>query len=130
MWRLYPTLYLNESHNGYIETYLNLGVVGVVLIALLLLSGYWNAVKSFRYEEAFAPNSLMLAYVFTATFYSISEAGFREVFVVWTFLVLAVVASSQSSKGRAKNEASEAEELPTPQPRWRRTLLSTTSHHG
>jgi exopolysaccharide production protein ExoQ len=117
MWRLYPSLYLNEAHNGYIETYLNLGVVGVLLIVLLLLSGYRNAVKSFRYEEAFGANSLLLAYVFTAAFYSITEAGFREMFVIWTFLVLAIVASSQTSKGRAKNETSEADELPAPQSR-------------
>jgi len=130
MWRLYPSLYLNEAHNGYIEIYLNLGVVGVLLIVLLLLSGYRNAVKSFRYGEAFGANSLLLAYVFTAAFYSITEAGFREMFVIWTFLLLAIVGSSQPSKVRAKNETSETDKLPAPQSRWRQTLLSTTSHHG
>jgi O-antigen ligase len=130
IWRLFPSLYLNEAHNGYIEIYLNLGVVGVLLIALLLLSGYRKAVKSFRCEEALGPNSLLLAYVFTAAFYSITEAGFREMFVIWIFLLLAIVGSSQTSKGRAKNEASEADELPASQSGWRQTLLSTTSHHG
>src|SRR5437773_348287 len=52
MWRLYPSLYLNEAHNGYIEVYLNLGAVGVFLIVLLLLGGYLNAVNSFSYDEA------------------------------------------------------------------------------
>ena len=35
---------LNEAHNGYIEVYLNLGWIGVCLIALILISGYRRAV--------------------------------------------------------------------------------------
>lgn len=126
IWSLYPTLYLNEAHNGYIQTYLDLGMVGVVLIALLLLSGYRNAVKSFRCEEAFGANSLLFAYIFTAAFYSITEAGFREMFVIWIFLLLAIVGSSQAPKGRAKNETSAADEMPAPHSRWRQTELSST----
>jgi exopolysaccharide production protein ExoQ len=130
MWNLYPHLYLNEAHNGYIQTYLDLGVIGVLLIALLLLSGYWNAVKSFRNGEEFGANSLMLAYIFTAAFYSMTEAGFREMFVVWIFLLLAIVGSTQTSKVRSKNEAIEADGLPAPRSNWRQNLLSTTSHRG
>src|SRR5208283_874081 len=36
MWITFPGDYLTEAHNGYLETYLNLGWVGVVLIALIL----------------------------------------------------------------------------------------------
>ena len=118
IWNLYPGLYLNEAHNGYIETYLDLGLVGVVLITLLLLSGYRNAVKSFRHEQVFGINSLLLAYVLTAAFYSITEAGFREMFVVWVFLLLAIMGSNQSSKVRAKEEIGEVGKLPTLQSRW------------
>ncbi|MGB2665914.1 MAG: O-antigen ligase family protein [Candidatus Acidiferrum sp.] len=130
IWSLYPTLYLNEAHNGYIQTYLDLGVVGVFLIALILLSGYRNAVKSFRYEEASGANSLMLAYVFTAAFYSITEAGFRQMFVIWIFLLLAIVGSSQVTKVRAENETIKVDEPPALRPNWRQNLVSTTSHHG
>jgi exopolysaccharide production protein ExoQ len=130
MWRLYPSLYLNEAHNGYIEVYLNLGVVGVFLIVLLLFSAYRNAVNSFRYEEAFGPNSLLLAYIFTAAFYNITEAGFREMDVIWTFLVLAIVAANQLSKVPARNRTSEVEKPSALPPRWRQTLPSATSRHG
>ena len=37
---------LNEAHDGYIEVYLNLGWIGVCLIALILISGYRRAVKA------------------------------------------------------------------------------------
>ena len=41
----------------------------------------------------------MLAYVTTATFYSITEAGFRVLTPSWIFLLLAVVGSSGVSAG-------------------------------
>ena len=130
IWNTYTGLRVNEAHNGYIETYLNLGWVGVVLIALILMTGYRKAVKSFRYQEKFGANPLLLAYVFTAAFYNVTEAGFRETDVIWTFLVLAIVASDQPFKVHATNETSEADERPAPQLRWRQTRLSTTSRHG
>ncbi len=42
----------NESHNGYIEVYLNLGCLGVGLIALILGQGYRRAVSAFRRDSA------------------------------------------------------------------------------
>jgi exopolysaccharide production protein ExoQ len=83
---------LNEAHNGYIEVYLNLGWIGVFLIALILFSGYRRTIKAFQFDPEFA--SLMLAYVATATFYSMTEAGFRMMTLSWIFLLLPVVSSS------------------------------------
>jgi exopolysaccharide production protein ExoQ len=113
MWNLYPSLYLNEAHNGYIETYLNLGLIGVTLVVLLLLHGYRNVVNSFRNDGSFSASPLLLAYVFTAAFYSITEAGFREMDLIWVFFLLAVVASSQSSEVRATYGVKETHKLPT-----------------
>ena len=44
--------HLNEAHNGYIEIYLNLGWVGVCLLAIILISGYRRAVSAFRGNSA------------------------------------------------------------------------------
>jgi O-antigen ligase len=66
---------LNEVHNGYIEVYLNLGWLGVALIALILGQGYRRAVSAFRRDSALG--ALLLAYVVTALTYNIDEAGFR-----------------------------------------------------
>ena len=93
--RVYNTLstyeHVNEAHNGYIEVYLNLGWVGVILIAIVLISGYRASVAIFRKHPAFG--GLMLAYVAAAACYSISEAGFRMLGPMWMFLLLAVVCS-------------------------------------
>jgi len=94
---------LVSAHNGYLETYLDLGWVGVCLIALILITGYRHAIKTFRQN----PNlgSLMLAYITTGAFYNITEAGFRILTPSWIFLLLAVVSSSGAVNGLLGGEA-------------------------
>ncbi len=94
---------LVSAHDGYLEVYLDLGLVGVSLIVLILISGYRNASKAFRQDPEVG--SLMLAYVTTATFYSITEAGFRLLTPSWIFLLLAVVGSSGVSAGLIRGQA-------------------------
>src|SRR5579863_339830 len=88
---------LNEAHNGYIEVYLNLGLVGVCLILLILISGYRRATAAFRLDQS--AGSLMLAYLIAAGVYSITEAGFRMLDPIWVLLLLAVVSSSAITDG-------------------------------
>ncbi len=82
----------NESHNGYVEVYLNLGWLGLGLIALILGQGYRKAVSALRRDRALG--ALLLVYVVTAVAFNISEAGFRMLSVEWFFLLLSVVAAS------------------------------------
>lgn len=85
----------NEAHNGYIETYLNLGWLGLTLIALILVHGYRKAISTFRRDSALG--ALLMAYVITAVAYNISEAGFRILSVEWFFLLLAVASASRAA---------------------------------
>jgi exopolysaccharide production protein ExoQ len=94
---------LVSAHNGYIEVYLDLGWVGVCLIALIIISGYRRAVKAFRRDPQFG--SLILAYIATSTFYSITEVGFRVLTPSWIFLLLAVVSASGVTVGLFSGEA-------------------------
>ncbi|MGB6475021.1 MAG: O-antigen ligase family protein [Candidatus Sulfotelmatobacter sp.] len=94
---------LVSAHNGYLEVYVDLGLVGVILIVLILVSGYQRAGKAFQRDPEFG--SLMLAYVTTATFYSITEAGFRMLTPSWIFLLLAVVGASGSASGLLGGDA-------------------------
>lgn len=95
--------YLNEAHNGYIETYLNLGLVGLGLIVLILLSGYRHASAALRRNPETA--GLMLAYVAAASIYSITEAGFRMLSPMWNILMLAVVGASGVVADYGRREA-------------------------
>jgi O-antigen ligase len=88
---------LVSAHNGYIEVYLDLGWIGVCLIAMILVSGYRHAIKTFRRHPEVG--SLLLAYVATCAFYSISEVGFRVLTPSWIFLLLAVVSANGFAAG-------------------------------
>ena len=97
LWNLFPNLPLNEAHDGYLEVYLNLGWVGLSLIALILFDAYRRAVKAFR--RAPALGGLLLAYIMAATTYNITEAGFRMLHPNWIFLLLAAVEASSIAAG-------------------------------
>lgn len=88
---------LNEAHNGYLEVYLNLGWIGVLLVANILIIGYKRAAKVYRRDRQLG--GLFLAYVMVSAIYSFTEAGFRMMDPMWVFLLLAVVGSSGFSVG-------------------------------
>jgi exopolysaccharide production protein ExoQ len=98
VWDAFPNLYITEAHNGYIELYLQLGVIGIILILLILVHGYRRSVAAFRID----PNSssLMLALVLTSAIYSYTEAGFRMLDFAWSFLLLAIIGASRIGAGR------------------------------
>src|SRR5260370_40202382 len=75
----------NESHNGYVEVYLNLGWLGLGLIALILGQGYRKAVSALRRDRALG--ALLLVYVVTAVAFHIAKACFCMVSGEWVFLV-------------------------------------------
>lgn len=83
--------HINEAHNGYIEIYLNLGVIGLALIGTMLVSGYRGAIALFRHRPGTA--GILLAYVAVSASYSISEAGFRLLGPMWFFLLIGVLGS-------------------------------------
>lgn len=97
LWAALPGLPLNEAHDGYIETYLELGWIGVGLIAFILIEGYRRSVLAFRRDPAWG--SLLIAYILAAAVYNITEAGFRMMHPMWIFLLLAVAASGGVTSG-------------------------------
>jgi exopolysaccharide production protein ExoQ len=107
---------VNEAHNGYIEVYLNLGLVGLSLIVWILLAGYRNAVAAFRRNPEIG--GLMLAYSITAAFYSITEAGFRMLTPSWIFLLLAIVAATGTVSGYLPNRVPPRRLRPARAPTW------------
>jgi exopolysaccharide production protein ExoQ len=100
---------INEAHDGYIEVYLNLGLVGVGLIALILAQGYRAAARAFRRDLAFG--GLLTAYVVALIFYNITEAGFRMLDLPWFFLLLSSFVANRVSRGREAVSDSTEEPL-------------------
>lgn len=92
-------MHVNEAHNGYIEVYLNLGLIGLVLIVLLLVNAYRRACATYYRDSTLG--GLMLAYVATAALYSITEAGFRMLSPMWIFFLIAEIGCLWSPRKRA-----------------------------
>jgi exopolysaccharide production protein ExoQ len=90
-----PNFPINEAHNGYLEVYLNLGWIGICLIALLLMSAYRNIISAIRQNSE--KGSLLLGFLLCMLFYSFTEAAFRMMTIAWVFLVLVIAAGSQKS---------------------------------
>jgi exopolysaccharide production protein ExoQ len=109
-----------EAHNGYLEMFLQLGWVGVGLLATLIATGYRNVISRLRRDPSTA--GLMLAYFVVALAYNFTEAAFKSLHPVWIFFVLAIVAVPKSAvppKPGAEPENREREaETATGTPVW------------
>jgi O-antigen ligase len=81
--------HIQEAHNGYLEVYLNLGWIGVTLLAVLIVAGYINVIRAFRRNQD--ASSLRLAFFAAGVIYSFTEAGFRMMALIWIAFLLAVI---------------------------------------
>ncbi len=82
IWRWRP----KSAHNGYIETYLYLGIPGVILLALVLFAGFKRSVNLFRTDVGYG--SLALAFWLAALFQNYAESSFHRLSPMWFFLLL------------------------------------------
>ena len=71
----------NEAHNGYLETYLNLGVVGLLLLIAWLIATFWKA----RWElfRNFQFGRFRLGFLVAVIAYNWTEAAFKNISAIW-----------------------------------------------
>jgi O-antigen ligase len=68
-------LAINESHNGYLETYINMGWLGLGITAAMLLATYGKARRSLAMDLNFG--WFRFSYLFAFLIYNWTEAAFR-----------------------------------------------------
>jgi O-antigen ligase len=84
---VYPGL--NEAHNGYLETYLNLGIIGVVITVALLLAAYGKSRRELFRNFEFG--RFRMAFLFSFIVYNWTEAAFRlNAFPFFMFFLVAI----------------------------------------
>ncbi|MGB8799208.1 MAG: O-antigen ligase family protein [Candidatus Acidiferrales bacterium] len=88
--------HLNEAHNGYLEVYLNLGIIGLLLLGGFLIASYKKICRQLTTAPALA--SVGLAVWSVMLFYDVTEAGFRSGLIWLVFLLV-----SLSVPGRAED---------------------------
>jgi len=92
LWSIY-WWHPNEAHNGYIEIYLNLGWLGIALLAVVIATGYRAISASYRRNMPLANLGLPLFLV--GMTYNFTEAAFfKMLHPVWIFFLLAIVSAS------------------------------------
>jgi len=89
LWQQKTTHGINEAHNGYLEVYLNLGLIGVIVLVSFLISSYRSICKKLHTLSGFA--SLGLALWTVALFYNMTEAAFIGFHFMWAIFLVAAI---------------------------------------
>lgn len=81
--------FLNEAHNGYLETYLNLGGLGVFLVFAMLLATYFKARRELLLD--FEWGRFRMGFLLAFILYNWTEAAFRlNAFPFFMFFLIAI----------------------------------------
>ncbi len=101
LWALYPVLHLNSAHNGYLETYINLGIMGLIVTFLMVLATYLKACRDIIANQLFG--YFRLGYLFAFLIYNWTEVGFRtHAAIFFTFFLVAI--DYPNLRGKSDNE--------------------------
>src|SRR6266446_4609222 len=99
----------NEAHNGYLETYLTLGLIGLFILIALIIATFWKIrLELFRnFEWA----RFRLGFLAAMVAYNWTEAAFKTVSATWfIFYIIAMdyplthLTTMQPSAGVARSE--------------------------
>lgn len=97
---------LNQAHNGYIETYLNIGWVGLILLGMVVAVTYRNTVRGLRTEPDVS--RLKLAFVLICLVYNFTEASFKMMSPVWIMFLWAALKTPTRCSERVRQAAGRA----------------------
>ena len=111
---------IQEAHNGYLELYLNLGLVGVFLLGVLIVTGYRRATASFRRNPD--EGRIRLAFLTAALIFSLTEAGFRMLSPIWLAFLLAISDVDSGVQFQTRENTQESSRAKAPQPKRVRIL--------
>jgi O-antigen ligase len=79
----------NEAHNGYLEVYLNLGLVGLGILIALLIATYRKGRRALL--EDFEHGRMRLGFLAAVILYNWTEASFRALHIVFLgFYIIAL----------------------------------------
>jgi O-antigen ligase len=80
---------LNESHDTYLETYLNSGLIGVALLLVVLLSAGIRIKQEAMKSESFG--AFRLGCFLSMLFYGVTEAFMNRLGIVWFLFILVII---------------------------------------
>lgn len=117
MWSLH-WWHPNQAHNGYIETYLNLGWLGIIVCACVIITGYQRAADLLKREPE--AGRIRIALFVVAIIYACTEAAIKMMHPVWIVFLLTITAVPNVPEPR----------LPTVLVRMRSTKMWENRHRA
>ena len=93
VWRALNVDFLNEAHNGYLEIYLSLGIIGLALLAAVMVGSYRRITRWL--VESPATASLALSLWSVMVVYNLTESAFGASLLWTVFLFCAVSVAPQ-----------------------------------
>ena len=94
----------NQAHNGYIETYLNLGLLGLFILLALLVATYCRASRELLWNFPFG--RFRMGFLVAVIVYNWTEASFKALHPVW-FVFYIIALDYPRPKALATDEAFE-----------------------
>jgi O-antigen ligase len=77
------------AHNGYLETYLNLGWIGIFFLTGIIVSTFRKNTKELMPDSDFG--RFQIAFFIMVLIYNVTESGFKGTILIWfIFLLIAV----------------------------------------
>lgn len=90
--------YVKEAHNGYLDVFLGLGIVGVLLTSVLVLSYGWRAQRDLVHDYDWA--SLFICYILMVLLHNITESTIesfqRHLMAVLLFMAVSLQSAATS----------------------------------
>lgn len=105
--------HINQAHNGYIQTYLDGGWIGVLLLAVFLVS----SLARLRDQLLKRRDTVTLLYfplMIVVVLYNISEAMFNNLSLMWMIALLAACTNVQEETQAEQEVESDGEEAVKP----------------
>jgi O-antigen ligase len=96
----------NQAHNGYLETYLNLGGIGLFLLIGLLMITFWKARREFLANSEFS--RFRLGFLAIVLVYNWTEASFKALHLVFFVFFIIAIDSPKPLLGPGQNTVEEA----------------------
>ena len=87
LWNIY-WWHPNVAHNGFLETYINLGLIGVFLLVIVIVTTFMKCKNSMESDNIFGKFGLSLLMV--TILYNMTESAFNRLSIIWfIFLMIA-----------------------------------------
>jgi O-antigen ligase len=100
IWRQFPGII--QAHNGYLDLYLNIGAIGLLLLLISIADGFAAAIKEL--ESDYATSLLRVAFIIAVVLNNWTEATIKPVSNMFVLLLWGIVDGSSLVEPMEDNE--------------------------